>query len=189
MCSLPLLNYIIDWILGQAPREYPEFRLEPMPMGHTSPMPTTLWSWLVATERCKACLQMLTATPPQSASALPPRTVRQYRRCVEPNPLTWWWVHDGCWQIEIPRLDIHRKNGQGTQQIRSRVNLAYSAFSLLQPCLGLWLWPVCVVTERALEVFDDDSICPSGELWRHLCSCKEGSAGVVMQQDVPTVNW
>ncbi len=23
MCSLPLLNYIIDWILGEAPREYP----------------------------------------------------------------------------------------------------------------------------------------------------------------------
>ncbi len=74
-------------------------------------------------------------------------------------------------------------NGQGTEEIRSRINLARSAFSRLQSCLrsrreislrtkgrvyqavvrsillyGYEIWPVRVADERMLEVFDNDSI-------------------------------
>ncbi len=74
-------------------------------------------------------------------------------------------------------------NGQGTEEIRSRINLARSAFSRLQSCLwsrreislrtkgrvyqavvrsillyGCEAWPVRVADERMLEVFDNDSI-------------------------------
>ncbi len=74
-------------------------------------------------------------------------------------------------------------NGQGTEEIRSRINLAHSAFSRLQSCLwsrreislrtkgrvyqavvrsillyGCETWPVRVADERMLEVFDNDSI-------------------------------
>ncbi len=74
-------------------------------------------------------------------------------------------------------------NGQGTEEIRSRINLARSAFSCLQSCLwsrheislstkgrvyqavvrsillyGCDTWPVRVADERVLEVFDNDSI-------------------------------
>ncbi len=72
-------------------------------------------------------------------------------------------------------------NGQGTEETRSRVNLARSAFSRLQSCLwsrremsaegrvyqavmrsillyGYETWPVRVADERMLEVFDNDSI-------------------------------
>ncbi len=74
-------------------------------------------------------------------------------------------------------------NGQGTEEIRSRINLARSAFSRLQCCLwsrreislrtkgsvnqavvrsillyGCETWPVRVADERMLEVFDNDSI-------------------------------
>ncbi len=74
-------------------------------------------------------------------------------------------------------------NGQGTDEIRSRINLARSAFSRLQSCLwsrheislrtkgrvyqavvrsivlyGCETWPVRVADERMLEVFDNDSI-------------------------------
>ncbi len=75
-------------------------------------------------------------------------------------------------------------NGQGTEEIRSRIDLARSAFSGLQSCLwsrreillqtkgrvyqvvvrstflyGCETWPVRVADERMLEVFDNDSIC------------------------------
>ncbi len=71
---------------------------------------------------------------------------------------------------------------QGTEEIRSRINLARSAFSRLQPCLwsrremslrtkgrvyqavvrsillyGCETWPIRVSDERMLEVFDNDS--------------------------------
>ncbi len=74
-------------------------------------------------------------------------------------------------------------NGQCTEEIRSRINLARSAFSRLQSCLwsrreislrtkgrvyqavvrsillyGCETWPVLVANERMLEVFDNDSI-------------------------------
>ncbi len=74
-------------------------------------------------------------------------------------------------------------NGQGTEEIRSRINLARSAFSRPQSCLwsrreislstkgrvyqavvrsillyGCETWPVRVADERMLEVFDNDSI-------------------------------
>ncbi len=74
-------------------------------------------------------------------------------------------------------------NGQGTEDVRSRINLALSEFSRLQPCLwsrreislrtkgrvyqavvrlillyGCDTWPVRVADERMMEVFDDDSI-------------------------------
>ncbi len=74
-------------------------------------------------------------------------------------------------------------NGQGTEEIRSRINLARSAFSRLQPCLwsrreillctkdriyqavvrsillcGCETWPLRIADERILEVFDNDSI-------------------------------
>ncbi len=74
-------------------------------------------------------------------------------------------------------------NGQGTEEIRSRINLALSAFSRLQSCLwsrreillrkkgrvyqalvrsillhGCETWPVRVADERMLEVFGNDSI-------------------------------
>ncbi len=74
-------------------------------------------------------------------------------------------------------------NSQGAEVIRSRINLAGSAFSRLQPCLwsrrGIWLrtkgrvyqavaqsillyscetWPVRVADKRMLEAFDKDSI-------------------------------
>ncbi len=74
-------------------------------------------------------------------------------------------------------------NGQGTEEIRSRINLARSAFSRLQSCFysrreislrtkgrvyqaeersillyGCETWPVRVADERMLEVFDNDSI-------------------------------
>ncbi len=74
-------------------------------------------------------------------------------------------------------------NGWGTEEIRSRFNLARSAFSRLQSCLwsrreislrtkgrvyqavvrsillyGCETWPVLVANERMLEVFDNDSI-------------------------------
>ncbi len=74
-------------------------------------------------------------------------------------------------------------NGQGTEEIRSRINLARSAFSRLQSCLWSWIeislrtkgrvyqavvrsillygcetWPVRVAGERMLEVFNNDSI-------------------------------
>ncbi len=73
-------------------------------------------------------------------------------------------------------------NGQGTEEIRSRINLARSAFSRLQSCLwlqreislrtkgrvyqvvvrsifpyGCETWPVRVADERMLEVFHNDS--------------------------------
>ncbi len=121
-------------------------------------------------------------------------------------------------------------NGQGTEETRSRINLARSAFSRLQSCLwsrreislrtkgtvyqvvvrsillyGCETWPVRVADERKLEVFDDDSIhhtlrvrhrvchpwnCVTASAlhaYRH-CSYKEGSAGLVMPQDVPKVS-
>ncbi len=64
---------------------------------------------------------------------------------------------------------------------------------------GCETWPVRVAHERMLEVFDNDSIrriqhvwridCePSVELRRRQCSCKEGSAGLVVLQDVPKLN-
>ncbi len=74
-------------------------------------------------------------------------------------------------------------NGQGTEEIRSRINLARSAFSRLRSCLwsrreislrtkgrvykavvrsillyGCETWPVRVADERMLDVFDNDSI-------------------------------
>ncbi len=74
-------------------------------------------------------------------------------------------------------------NGQGTEEIRSRINLARSAFSRLQSCIlsrrqislhtqgrvyqavvrsillhGCETWPARVANERMLEVFDNDSI-------------------------------
>ncbi len=74
-------------------------------------------------------------------------------------------------------------NGQGTEEIRSRIHLARSAVSRLQSCLwsrreissrtkgrvcqavvrsnlhyGCETWPVRVADERMLEVFDKDSI-------------------------------
>ncbi len=74
-------------------------------------------------------------------------------------------------------------NGPGPQKIRSRINLARSAFSRLQSCLwsrreislrkkgrvylavvrsillcGCEPWPVRVADERMLEVYDNDSI-------------------------------
>ncbi len=74
-------------------------------------------------------------------------------------------------------------NGQGTEETRSRINLARSAFSRLQSCLwsrceislrtkgrvyqavvrsillyGCETWPVRVADERMLEVSDNDSI-------------------------------
>ncbi len=74
-------------------------------------------------------------------------------------------------------------NVQGTEQIRSRVNLACPAFSRLQSCLwsnremslcakgkvyqavvrsillyGCETWPVREANKRMLEVFDNDSI-------------------------------
>ncbi len=74
-------------------------------------------------------------------------------------------------------------NSQGTEEIRSRINLARSAFSRLQSCLwsrreislrtngrvyqavvrsillyGCETWPVRVADERMLEFFDNDSI-------------------------------
>ncbi len=74
-------------------------------------------------------------------------------------------------------------NGQGTGEIKSRINFARSAFSRLQSCLwsrreislrtkgrvyqavvrsiflyGCETWPVRVADERMLEVFDNDSI-------------------------------
>ncbi len=96
-------------------------------------------------------------------------------------------------------------NGQGTEEIRSRINLARSAFSRLQSCLwsrreislrtkgrvyqavlrsillyGCETWPVRVVDEKTLWVFDNDSIrriqrvrrgdcVPLVEQRRHLC--------------------
>ncbi len=62
---------------------------------------------------------------------------------------------------------------------------------------GCETWPVRVADERRLEVFDNDSIrrilrvrrrdcVPSVELRRR--SCKEGSAGLDMPQDVPKVS-
>ncbi len=73
-------------------------------------------------------------------------------------------------------------NGQGTEEIRSRINIARSAFSLLQSCLwsrreislytkgrvyqtvvrpillnGCETWPVRVVEEMMLEFFDNGS--------------------------------
>ncbi len=73
-------------------------------------------------------------------------------------------------------------NGQGAMEIRNRINLAYSAFSHLQSCLGSLrgislstkgrvcqvvvrsillygceTWPVRVADERMLEVFDNDN--------------------------------
>ncbi len=75
-------------------------------------------------------------------------------------------------------------NGQGTEGIRGRMNLARFAFSRLQICLwsrreislhtkgwvyqavvrsillyGCETWPVRVADERMLEVFDNGSIC------------------------------
>ncbi len=90
-------------------------------------------------------------------------------------------------------------NGQRTEAIRSRINLARSTFSRLKSCL--WSWceislrtksrvyqvvvrsiklygfetsPVRVADERMLDVFDNDSIrrrdcVPSVELRRRLC--------------------
>ncbi len=74
-------------------------------------------------------------------------------------------------------------SGQGTEEVRSRINLPRSAFSRLQPCLwsrremslrtkgrvyqavvrsillyGCETWPIRVADERMLEVFDNDSI-------------------------------
>ncbi len=74
-------------------------------------------------------------------------------------------------------------NGQGTEDIRSRINLARSAFSRLQSCrwsrreislrirgrvnqvvvrsillYGCETWPVRVADERMLEFFDNDTI-------------------------------
>ncbi len=74
-------------------------------------------------------------------------------------------------------------NGQGTEEIKNRINLARSAFSHLQSCLRSWheislrtkarvyqaavrsillygceTWPVRVADESMLEVFDTDSI-------------------------------
>ncbi len=103
------------------------------------------------------------------------------------------------------RLDVRRKRKRGTEEIRSLNNLARSAFSRLQSCQrsrreillrakgrifqavvrsilldDCETWPVRVVDERMLEVFDNDSICrilrvrrrycvPSVELRRRLC--------------------
>ncbi len=75
------------------------------------------------------------------------------------------------------------ENSQGTEEIRSRINLARSVFSRLQSCLwsrrdillrtksrvyqavvrsilpyGGETWPVRVADEMMLEVFDNDSI-------------------------------
>ncbi len=75
-------------------------------------------------------------------------------------------------------------NGQGTEEIRRRINLARSAFSGLQSCpwsrreislrtkgevyqtevrlillYGCETWPVRVADERMLEVFDNDRSC------------------------------
>ncbi len=90
-------------------------------------------------------------------------------------------------------------NGQGTEEIRSRIDLARSAFSRLLFCLcsrreggvyqaevrsillyGCETWPARVADERMLEVFDNDSInhilckrrrdcVPPVELRRRLC--------------------
>ncbi len=90
-------------------------------------------------------------------------------------------------------------NGQGTEEIRNRIDLAHSAFSRLQLCFwsrrkgrvyqaevrsillyGCETWPARVADERMLEVFDNDSInhiicirrrdcVPSVELRHRLC--------------------
>ncbi len=88
---------------------------------------------------------------------------------------------------DVDKLNYFVANGQGTEEIRNRINLARSAFSHLQPCLwsrvllyGCETWPVPVSDERMLEVFDNDCIrrilhlrrigcVPSVEWRRNLC--------------------
>ncbi len=85
-------------------------------------------------------------------------------------------------------------NGQGTEEIRSRINLARSAFCRLQCCLwsrreislrtkgrvyqavvrsillyGCKTWPVRVADERMLEVFGNDSIRRILRVRRRVC--------------------
>ncbi len=98
-------------------------------------------------------------------------------------------------------------NGQGTEGIRSRINLARSAFSRLQSCLwsrreislrtkgrvyqavvrsimlySCETWLVRIADERMLDV-----AASALQVYRH-CSCKEGSADLAMLQDVPVMN-
>ncbi len=94
------------------------------------------------------------------------------------------WSEQGSARVQFKYLDsMFVANGRGTEEIRSRINLARSAFSCLQLCLwsrreislrtkgrvyqavvrsillnGCQAWPVRVTDERMLEVFDNDSI-------------------------------
>ncbi len=89
--------------------------------------------------------------------------------------------------------------GQGTKEIRSRVNLARSASSRLQSCL--WSMPeislrtkgrVYQTTVRSILFYGCETwpvrVAASAlQVCRH-CSCKEGSTSLVIMQDVSKVS-
>ncbi len=93
-----------------------------------------------------------------------------------------------------------RPSGELGQNIVAYKERVYQAVVCLIWFYGCETWPVRVANERMLEAFDNDSIrrilrvrrrdcVPSVELRRRHCSCKAGSAGLVVLQGVPKVSW
>ncbi len=181
-----LFNYIIDWILGQALQNHPgvqvgaNVHVSDLAYAYDIVILTSSYSemqgLLDAVNRHATAVGMrINASKTKVMSALIPSVQRQAV------------LLDGEHLDDVERFEYLRSmfvaNGQGTEKVRSRINLARSAFSRLQSCLWSWreislrakgrvyqtvmrsillygceIWPVRVTDERMLEVFDNGSI-------------------------------
>ncbi len=139
-CALSptLFNYIIDWILRQALQDYPgiqvgaNVRVSDLAYADDILILSSSYSemqgLLEAVNHHAAAVDMRTnASKTKVMSALIPGEQRQ-AALLHGEPLE-----------DVDKFkylgSMFVANGQGTEEIRSRINLALSAFSRLQPCL------------------------------------------------------
>ncbi len=184
--SSTLLNYIIDWSFGQALQDYPgvqvgaNVHVSVLTYADDIVILSSSYSemqGLLEAVNCHAAAvgMRINASKTTVMSALIPGEQRQ-AVLLDGEPLE-----------DVDKFkylgSMFVANGQGTEEIRSKINLARSAFSRLQS--GLWSWreislrtkgrvyqavvrsillygcetcPIRVADERMLEVFDNDSI-------------------------------
>ncbi len=135
--SLALFNYIINWILGQALQDYPGVQVganvHVSALAYTEDIVILSSSYsemqglLEAVNRHAAAVGMrIKASKTKVMSALIPGEQRQ-AVLLDGEPLE-----------DVDKFkylgSIFVSNGQGTEEIRSRINLARSTFSRLHSC-------------------------------------------------------
>ncbi len=199
MCSLSLtlLNYIIDWILGQALQDYPGVQVgvnaHVADLAYADDIVILSSSYnemqdlLEAINRHASAVGIrINASKTKVMSALISGEQRQ-AVLLDGEPLE-----------DVDKFNylgsMFVANGQGTKNTRNKINLACSALSLPQSCLwsrreillrtngrvyqatvrsillyGCETRPVRVADERMLEVFDNDSIRPILRVRRRDC--------------------